>query len=250
MQEDLRLLILIVGLVGVVFIIIDGIRKRSQKRKIDKFDQRVFENTTNQNAPNTPSDPLFGEMEAKEIVDKKPPAPEKHAVQKFKTILNKKSEEKSTQKNNQSTKKQEELIVLAIRSRTNGGFNGRSLEAIFKSHHFVFGEKNNFHRHLDFDENKHILFSLANWTEDGAFDLEAVKHQRVKGLMLYMTAKADDIEAETTFDKMLTTARQLAATLNGELCDMARNPISAKAIMQFKQKITNMSRPHLDQLPE
>lgn len=249
MQEDLRLLILIVGLVGVVFIIIDGIRKRSQKRKIDKFDQRVFENTTNQNVSNTPSDPLFGEMETKVVVDTKPPVPEKPTVQKFKTILSKKSEETDTKKNKQSNKNQE-LIVLAIRSRTHGGFNGRSLEAIFKTHHFVFGEKNNFHRHLDFDENKHIVFSLANWTEDGAFKLEALKNQRIKGLMLYMTAKADDIEAETTFDKMLTTARQLAATLNGELCDIARNPISAKSIMQFKQKITNLSRPHLDQMPE
>lgn len=250
MQEDLRLLILIVGLVGVVFIIIDGIRKRSQKRKIDKFDQRVFENTTNQNVPNSTSDPLFGELQEKEIVNTKPAASQKPAVQKFKTILNKKSEDKSTKKNRQSTQNQKELIVLAIRSRTNGGFNGRSLEAIFKSHHFVFGEKNNFHRHLDFDENKQVIYSLANWTEDGAFDLEALKHQRVKGLMLYMTANAGDIEAKSNFDKMLTTARQLAATLNGELCDMARNPISAKTIMQFKQKITNLSQPQLDQMPE
>lgn len=259
MQEDLRLLILIIGLVGVVFLVLDGFRKRFHKRKLENFDQRVFENTASQNNVKMQSDPLFSEVDSFDMdsspTPKSAPAstPDKTTKKQKTTFKIKPFKSAKSEKNEKVVTKgpksiKEEIIVLAIQSRTSGGFSGRSLEAILKSNHFMFGENQLFHRHVDNNPSQPILFSLANWAKTGSFDMETLKQERYKGLVMYMVITETAIHPLETFNKMLTASRQLAAALNGELCDTENNPITAKSIEHFKKRISDFAQMNLAQI--
>tara|TARA_R110002110_G_scaffold166602_2_gene367282 strand:- start:34822 stop:35529 length:708 start_codon:yes stop_codon:yes gene_type:complete len=230
MQEDLRLLILIIGFVGVAFLIADGMRKRFKKRRTQKFDQRVFENTAKQSKIQLGEDPLFDEpLESLGLRDR--------------GLYER--EAKTAEPSGQDEVK-EDVIIFAIKPRMQDGFSGRTLEAVLKSHHYFFGEKKIFHAHVDNNTSNEILFSIAQSTEPGCFDLESIKQERIQGLVIFMQLPvARDNNPLSVFESMLKSARQLAAALNGELCDNRHRQLSAKAIAQVKTKIQNASQVEL-----
>lgn len=232
MQEDLRLLILIIGLVGVAFLIADAMRKRIKKRRTQKFDQRIFENTASQTNMHLGDDPLFNDnsaLEAFDIKDKGLYAGSEKPIE-------------SSDKKNTSNSPVPDVILFAIKPRIQDGFNGRTLETALKFHHYYFGEKNIFHHHVDNDPEQAVLFSIAQSTEPGSFDLKTMKTQRIQGLVIFMQlpVASSDRTPLDVFENMLKSARQLSAALNGELCDNRHAQLSAKAISHVKQKIENV----------
>jgi len=240
MQEDLRLLILIIGFVGVAFLVADGMRKRIKKRRTEKFDQRVFENTASQTSSHLGDDPLFdgrSDLESFDIKDKGLYS----GPEKIEPLKSKKQKEVS------GVHVEPDVILFVIKPRVQAGFNGRTLEAALKSHDYCFGKKNIFHHHVDNDPEQAVLFSIAQSTEPGSFDLSHIKTQRIQGLVIFMQlpAVALDRTPLEIFENMLRSARQLAATLNGELCDNRHAQLSAKAISHVKQKIENSHQAEL-----
>lgn len=242
MQEDLRLLILIIGFVGVAFLIADSIRKRMKKRRTQKFDQRVFENTASQTNLNLGDDPLFDDDSTLEPFDIKDKGLYSGS-NKTDSVKHKSKKQKTTKVSHTEP----DVILFAIKPRVQDGFNGRTLEAALKSHDYRFGEKNIFHHHVDNDPEEAVLFSIAQSTEPGNFDLNTIKTQRVQGLVIFMQLPiaASDRTPLEIFENMLRSARQLAAALNGELCDNRHAQLSAKAISHVKQKIENSHQAEL-----
>lgn len=74
-----------------------------------------------------------------------------------------------------------------------------------------------FHKHAsDLDDDP--LFSVASLTEPGSFDLSRLSETRIPGMSFFMVlpGQGDPVER---FDQMVSTARNLARELRGELRD-------------------------------
>lgn len=259
MLEDVRLMILIVVIVGFGFLMIDGFRRRLKKKSItEKFEQTVFENNhqSNNNHSNhheqvhedmladrvkhkshastqDASDPLFGDIEPLAISA----MPKKNteilgAAQAIDSIP--KPVKAPVQKN---VNVEPLVITLSIASRS-GGFSGRTLEAVLKGNYFYFSSKNIFHRHVGDSPSNPVLYSVAQSVEPGIFDLEKMKHQRIAGLVIFMVLPTiDTVHNMNIFEQMLKSARQLAAHLNGELCDDQHNYLTTQTLEAYRQKI-------------
>jgi cell division protein ZipA len=74
-----------------------------------------------------------------------------------------------------------------------------------------------FHKHAN-AVSEEALFSVANLTEPGSFDLSRLTETRIPGMSFFMILPGvgDPVER---FDQMVATARQLARELSGELKD-------------------------------
>lgn len=256
MLEDLRLMILIVAIVGFGFLIIDSFRRRLKRNSItDQFEQTVFENNhhhsqeqgqmssnqanqSNRHENNAfQADPLFGDIEPLAV----------SAMPKKNTAILQPSSAASVQKPvstpTQKKGKAEQLVItLSIASRA-GGFSGRTLEAVLKSNYFYFSDKAIFHRHVGDNPSNPVLYSIAQSVEPGIFNLEKMRQQRIAGIVIFMVLPiADSDHNMNIFEQMLKSARQLAANLNGELCDDQHNRMTAQALELYRQKIQDYDK--------
>lgn len=222
MLDDLRLLILIIGVVAVAFLVVDSIRRRAKKHaKTAQFEQTIIENTHNSTAK-TSLDPLFDEVAVRE------------------GFTSNQSQAKTAPSKGTLSKVVEDVIIISVQARHKAGFSGRSLESALKSHCFYFGEKNIFHRHAQDNPNNPILYSIAQSTEPGSFDLSTLKHQRIPGIVVFMLLPAVEGEPNQIFNQMLKSARRLAANLNGELCDAEHRHLTSQTIEQLRDKINHI----------
>lgn len=115
------------------------------------------------------------------------------------------------------------LTVLAKPGERFGGFD--LLQALLKCG-LKHGSFNIFHRHKKLDDsNSPICFSVASVTAPGIFDIKNMQNMTTRGLSLFMSVPDLD-DAPDVFEIMLSTARQLAARLNGNLGDRQRQPLT------------------------
>lgn len=100
---------------------------------------------------------------------------------------------------------------------------------------FRFGDQNIFHRVVKLNENEEVVFSLAQATRPGTFDLNEMGGATCPGLVLFAEIdKSKDVEA--TLDSMLEVAEDLAEELGGGLYDISRNPVTAETVAVWKDQ--------------
>lgn len=238
MLEDLRLLMLIMAVVGVFFIVFDGIRRKLRRDSAtSEFGQTVFDHPDH-HVSTERDDPLFTSHELKatvEVVEKK----------NINDIEKNRAKNKQPSPAIKAPEIAHEVITIAIKSRHRGGFSGRILESALKSHEFIFGEKKIFHRYHNDDPQQAVLYSVAQSTEPGIFDLEKMKYSRVPGIVIFMIMPIDSKTPLLVFEQMLKNARQLAAALNGELCDGRHNSLSTQTLEHLREKVQENHRKNL-----
>jgi FtsZ-interacting cell division protein ZipA len=70
----------------------------------------------------------------------------------------------------------------------------------------------------------------------GFFEPEKMMKEHFPGLVVFMSTRAEG-DVSSIFEKMLTSARHLAASLSGELCDSNRIPLTPHLIQQYRETI-------------
>ena len=92
-----------------------------------------------------------------------------------------------------------------------------------------------FHRYDGNDESR-TVFSAASLVEPGSFDLANIKDQEIPGISMFMVlpGPVDGVEA---FDLMMTAARALAQTLDGELLDESGSTLSIQRERYLREEI-------------
>ena len=123
----------------------------------------------------------------------------------------------------------EKYLVLYVVAR-NKDFHIDSLFTLLKKHQMQFGEMSIFHR-LDADNRSE--FSLVNAIEPGTFDPDTMESMTTPALSLFMRAHelADPI---ATYHEMLMVAEALGKTLNGEVRDESRQPLSRQTMEHYQ----------------
>ncbi|MFT7041636.1 MAG: cell division protein ZipA [Candidatus Azotimanducaceae bacterium] len=123
----------------------------------------------------------------------------------------------------------EKYLVLYVVAR-NKDFRGDALRSCLNKHQMRLGEMNIFHR-LNADDRSE--FSLVNAIEPGTFDADTMASMTTPALSLFMRAH-ELTNPILTYHEMLGVAEALAKTLNGEVRDESRQPLSRQTMEHYQ----------------
>ncbi|WAH57260.1 cell division protein ZipA [Pseudomonas silvicola] len=140
----------------------------------------------------------------------------------------------------------EEVLVISVISRSEGGFKGPALLQNILESGLRFGEMDIFHRHESMAGNGEVLFSMANAVKPGIFDLDDIDHFSTRAVSFFLGLPGPR-HPKQAFDVMVAAARKLAHELDGELKDDQRSVLTAQTIEHYRQRIVEFERRALTQ---
>ncbi|MBB5210726.1 cell division protein ZipA [Microbulbifer hydrolyticus] len=135
----------------------------------------------------------------------------------------------------------EEVLILNIMAPAGDCFEGNDLLRVLLSSGLRFGEMNIFHYHCGEAGEGPALFSLANIVVPGTFDMSEMEDFTTPGISLFLALPAE-VEALKAFDTLLSTARNIAEQLGGELKDENRSVFTAQTAEHYRQRVMEFQR--------
>ncbi len=135
----------------------------------------------------------------------------------------------------------EEILVIYVESFDEAGFQGQDLLQCLLESGLRFGEMDIFHRHETMAGTGAKLFSMANALNPGVFDLDNMDDFSTRAVCFFMSLPGPK-QPKQAFDLMLNAARKLANDLGGELKDDHRSVLTTQTIDLFRQRITDFER--------
>jgi cell division protein ZipA len=136
----------------------------------------------------------------------------------------------------QSEESAEQVYVIHVLAQDPGGFRGSELLQILLACDVRFGEMNIFHRYEREKGQGEIQFSVANATEPGSFDLDAMETLTTPGLSFFMRLPGPKHPLQA-FDCMVETARVVVNNLGGEMRDETRSVFTPQTAEHCRQRI-------------
>ncbi len=129
----------------------------------------------------------------------------------------------------------QKIVTLRIVAHEQKSFPGDDLILTLRGIGLRHGKFGIFHRYDGNDESR-TVFSAASLVEPGSFDLENIKDQEIPGISLFLVIPGP-INAIEGFDQMMTAARTLAQSLNGELLDESGSTLSIQRERYMREEI-------------
>lgn len=222
MEVELRVVLLIVGLVILFVVGMDLIRRRANNQTVAVAKTTILDN-----------DDIDDRVFFDPVVDVKPiPVPKyvrevEQALDPYQNDYMEPAVDLKPVPNN--------IISITLRSREPYGFRGAALLDAAKSAHLHFGKNNVFYRHLDDAGNDEILFSVVKAVEPGYFYIETLADEYVPGITLILIPEQVD-NPQLAFDKFVRIAKQMAFTLNAELLDHKHKPLTLETIDMYSKQ--------------
>ena len=135
----------------------------------------------------------------------------------------------------------EEVLILNIMAPPGDYFEGNDLLRVLLSSGLRFGDMNIFHFHTGEAGEGPALFSLANIVVPGTFDMSEMEDFTTPGVSLFLALPAE-VEALKALDTLLTTARNIAEQLGGELKDENRSVFTGQTAEHYRQRVMEFQR--------
>ena len=135
------------------------------------------------------------------------------------------------------------IVTLRLIGHEKKAFKGDELILSMRGIGLRHGKFGIFHRYDGNDESR-TIFSAASLVEPGSFDLANIKDQQIPGISLFLVIPGpiDSVEA---FDLMMTAARALAQTLDGELLDESGSTLSIQRERYLREEIIQFQHSNL-----
>lgn len=255
METEIRLVLLIIGIIIICAIFWDGKRRQNRQknylnRKLKKVDVSGTDLFTIEQHSEEVAEEFDDEYEVEEIVEEKPArnfrteenteefdfeqdiqeqeTPEPEIIEQEEIIAREEPREEITEEEilpeeepvmviqEKPKTKISRLVLFSLIARSNKTFGGFKLLQVLLNHGFRFGDMHIFHYHENNDEHSKKLFSLAAATETGEFDLAHMANFSCKGLVIFMNSK-DHANASEIFDEMVEVTEALAKSLSADL---------------------------------
>ena len=86
------------------------------------------------------------------------------------------------------------------------------------------------------DGHEKVLFSAANIREPGIFDLSAMENFTTEGIAFFMQVHSG-VYALWAFELMVESARILADSLDGTVCDTTRSVLTKQTIGHMREEV-------------
>ena len=129
----------------------------------------------------------------------------------------------------------QKIVTLRLVARNQGAFAGDELVLSLRGIGMRHGKFGIFHQY-DGDDEAKVIFSAASLVEPGSFDIKNIKEQEIPGISLFMVMPGP-LEGAKAFDLMMTAARALAQTLDGELLDESGSTLSIQRERYLREEI-------------
>ena len=131
--------------------------------------------------------------------------------------------------------KKNKIVTVRIIPIERKVFHGDVLIQSFKDNGLRYGKFDIFHRHQE-NNSDEITFSVANSKEPGTFNIENIKEEEISGITLFLNLPVamDNVEA---FDQMMNTARILSKSLNADVLDESGSTLSIQRERYIREEI-------------
>lgn len=136
----------------------------------------------------------------------------------------------------------EKIVTLRVAFSSEHKLPGNVLIELFREFDLKYGRFKIFHKFAE--EPRHgntPVFSVANISEPGSFDLANIEDQRVPGLTLFMVLPSV-LEGRKAFEMMLDLARAAATRFEGEVLDDAGISLSIQRASYLRDEIIDFER--------
>ncbi len=137
----------------------------------------------------------------------------------------------------------ENLIILHVVAKRPNVFGGTELLKAFNDVGLEYDKSQIFYRYTQRFSEKRILFGVVNIVVPGTFDLDQMRDLRTPGVSLFLRLPAP-MESLKAFNVMLDCAQTLAIFLNAELHDQSHSVITKQTIDHMREKIQLHSLRH------
>lgn len=127
------------------------------------------------------------------------------------------------------------IIAIRLLPKSQEGFPGEDLVRGLREAGLRFGEFDIFHRQ-DARPGAQTSFSVASLVEPGSFDLTNLQEVNYPGISLFIVlpGPGDPLRA---FDEMLSTARTLAQSMDGDLFDESGSTLSVQRERYMREEL-------------
>lgn len=130
----------------------------------------------------------------------------------------------------------EELIVLHLFAHPNRPYRGYELLQTLLTAGLRYSKRGVFHRYADVTARDTVLFSLASAIEPGIFEMPKMSGFSTPGLILFL--KVGTVRQPlSVLNLMITTAKEIAQDLGGELYDEKRNVLTPEKISEWRNQL-------------
>lgn len=129
----------------------------------------------------------------------------------------------------------ERVVAVRLMAREQGGFPGEKLLLALREGGLRHGRFGIFHFHGEGDRDLE-LFSVASLVEPGSFDLARMRDSFYPGVSLFLILPSP-VDALSVFDQMLSTARELAGRLDGDLLDEHGSRLSVQRERYLREEV-------------
>lgn len=130
------------------------------------------------------------------------------------------------------------VVTIRLTAHGHGTFGGEDLILALREAGLRHGRFGIFHRH-DPDDDSRIVFSVASLVEPGSFDLAGIRTERFPGVSLFLLLPGGG-DPVAAFDDMLSTAREIARRLDGELLDEQGSRLSVQRERYLREEIIRL----------
>jgi cell division protein ZipA len=130
------------------------------------------------------------------------------------------------------------LLSVLVLPEHGERFLGADVLSVLEEGGLQFGKRKIFHRE---DASGRTVFSIANMLEPGHLDPAEIDGDYVHGLVLFAVLPTAGAGSEV-FNDMLSTAKQMAARLHGELADADRSSLTPQTIQHLREKVLEFER--------
>jgi cell division protein ZipA len=134
----------------------------------------------------------------------------------------------------ESPQARQRIVALRVMSGDER-WPGADLIAALQFEGLVFGKYSIYHRQRD---DGRSIYCIASMVEPGSFDLDTIETQSYPGVSVFAVLPGP-IDAPTTFDQMLATARRLAERLGGNLQDEHGSSLTAQRILNLREELVH-----------
>ena len=137
----------------------------------------------------------------------------------------------------------QKIVTLRLVAREKKAFKGDELILNLRGIGLRHGKFGIFHRYDGNDETR-TIFSAASLIEPGSFDLANIKDQEIPGISLFLVLPGP-IDSVESFDMMISAARALTQSLEGELLDESGSTLSIQRERYLREEIIQYQHSNL-----
>jgi cell division protein ZipA len=134
-----------------------------------------------------------------------------------------------------ASKPEQKIVTVRLVARRHGAFPGDELILGLRGIGLRHGKFGIFHRY-EGDDERRVVFSAASLVEPGTFDLANISSQQIPGISLFLVLPGP-MDGASAFDLMMTAARALAQSLDGELLDESGSTLSIQRERYLREEI-------------